>query len=113
MSIDKLIINTLKPIGIPVNFQTYKGSENTYITFFEYLQQGEQFSDDTEEITGHYIQIDVWSKRNYNKIVRKTKRLLKTKGFIRKFETELYESDTKIYHKIIRFFFIEENEEDE
>lgn len=112
MSIHSLIINTLRPIGVPISLQVYEGTEETYMTFFEYLQQGEQFSDDNEQATGHYIQIDIWSKGNYNKIIKKTKELLKEKNFVRKYETELYESDTKIYHKVMRFFFIEDKKED-
>lgn len=111
MNINKLIIDTLKDTNVPVVFQVYNGSENTYITFSEYLQQGEQFGDDEETSTGHYIQVNVWSKGNYNKVVDQVKKSLKEKKFIRKYETELYESDTKIYHKIIRFFFIENKEE--
>lgn len=107
MSINNLIIDTLEPLNIPVNFQTYEGTEETYITFFTYLEQGESFADDEEKTTGHYIQVDVWSKGNYNKLVKQVKELLKQVGFKRKYEIELYESDTKIYHKCIRFFYTE------
>lgn len=119
MSINKLIIDTLESTGVPVDFQTYEGDENKYITFSEYLQQGEGFADDDEIVTGHYIQINVWSKyildtnTSYRKIVDQVKKLLKEKGFIRKYETELYEPDTKIFHKVLRFFYYVENEEDE
>lgn len=112
MSINKLIIDTLQPLGAPVEFETYEGEADPYITFFEYLQQGESFCDDEESATGHYIQIDVWSKGNYINIVEQIKKLLKQVGFKRKYETELYESDTKIYHKVIRFFYFVENEEE-
>lgn len=113
MSINKLIIDTLESTNVPISFQTYEGEETTYITFLEYLQQGESFADDNEEVTGHYIQVDVWSKGNYRKIVDQVKKLLKQAGFIRKYETELYEPDTKIFHKVLRFFYYVENEEDE
>lgn len=109
MNINKLIIDTLKSTNVPVSFQVYNGSETTYITFHEYLEQGEVFADNEEITVGHYIQVDVWSKSNYKKLVDQVKKLLKEKNFIRKTETELYESDTKIYHKALRFFFCEEN----
>jgi hypothetical protein len=38
MSINSMILTTLKAVGVPVSFQTYKGSAPTYITFFEYNQ---------------------------------------------------------------------------
>ncbi|MCD3351263.1 hypothetical protein G8V03_09720 [Clostridium botulinum D/C] len=112
MNINKLIIDTLKPTNVPVKFETYVGNENTYITFSEYLQQGEAFSDDGETATGHYIQINVFSKKNYSKVVDQVKTLLKKVGFIRKNEHGLYEPDTQIFHRVLRFFFIENNEEE-
>ncbi|KOA76597.1 hypothetical protein ADU78_05795 [Clostridium botulinum] len=111
MNINNLIINTLKPIGVPAVFEFYAGSETTYITFSEYLQQGEVFCDDEEQATGHYIQVNVFSKKNYSKVVDQVKVLLKEKGFIRKTEHGLYEPDTQIYHRVIRFFYVENEEE--
>lgn len=108
---NKLIIDTLKPLNIPVGFQTYTGTATTYITFFEYLEKGEQFADDEEAETGHYIQVDVWSKGNYKAVVKQAKELLKQVGFMRKTENGFYESDTKIYHKAIRFFYIKNTKE--
>ena len=103
-----LIINTLKPIGVPVTFQNYAGKETTYITFFTYLEQGEEFADDEEIVTGHYIQVDVWSKGNYMEVVNEVKERMKQAGFRRRSEYELYEKDTKIFHKVLRFVYEEE-----
>lgn len=111
MNINKLIIDTLKDTNVPVRFETYVGDETTYITFSEYLQQGEVFADDEETSTGHYIQVNVWSKGNYSKLVDKVKKLLKEAGFIRKTEHGLYETDTQIFHRVIRFFYVENEEE--
>ncbi|AEB77635.1 hypothetical protein ADU80_04940 [Clostridium botulinum] len=111
MEINKLIINTLKSTNVPVAFEFYKGDESTYITFSEYLQQGEVFADDMENVTGHYIQVNVFSKKNYSKVVDQVKKLLKEKGFKRKYENGLYEPDTQIYHRVIRFFYSENEEE--
>ena len=111
MSIKSLIIDILNPLGVPVDFEIYDGEETTYITFSEYLEQGEVFSDNEEIVTGHYIQIDVWSKGNLSKLVDQVKALLKKAGFIRKTEHGLYEPDTQIYHRVIRFFYVENKEE--
>ena len=105
---NSLIINTLKPIGVPVTFQNYVGKETTYITFFTYLEQGEEFADDEEIVTGHYIQVDVWSKGNYLEVVNEVKERMKQAGFRRRSEYELYEKDTKIFHKVLRFVYEEE-----
>ena len=108
MSINSTIITALQTLGVPVSFQSYKGTSTTYVTFFEYLQQGESFSEDQEEITGHYLQVDVWSKGNYESIVDQAKVLLKVAGFKRTNEIDLYETDTQTYHKGMRFFYAEE-----
>jgi hypothetical protein len=106
MSLNKLIIDTLKPIGVPVNFQTYSGTATTYITFFEYSQQSALNADDEEQKTVHRIQVDVWSKGDYTSIVQQVKDLMNAAGFRRTTETELYEPDTKIYHKMLRFSYV-------
>lgn len=112
MSLNKLIIDTLEPLGIPVGFQKLdfdqeKLHPTTYITFFEYNQRSALDADDTETQTRYSIQIDVWSKGDYTSLVQQIKDSLSGQGFRRTFENELYESDTKIYHKVIRFNFVQ------
>lgn len=109
--INKIIINTLKPLRIPVSFQKYTGKEKEYITFHEYSANGEEYEDDVEVMVGHYIQVDIWSKGDYTKLVSEVKVLLLKCGFKRLNEEDLYESDTEIYHKGIRFYFLEEKGE--
>jgi len=109
MSINGIIINALKTLGIPVSFQAYKGTATTYATFFIYLAQGEAWSEDTEDITGHYIQLDIWSKGDYTAVVSLAKTLMLAAGFKRTNETDLYEPDTQTYHKGMRFFYAENN----
>ncbi|EPY2286640.1 hypothetical protein ACXAT6_003919 [Clostridium sporogenes] len=113
MSVNKLIIGTLKPLNVPAKFQTYEGKEETYITFFCYNEQGECFADDIEIATGFYMQVDIWGKGNIEQLKIDTVKLLKKAGFIKRpGAQDLYESDTKIYHKCIRFFYYVENEEE-
>lgn len=107
MNVNSLVISTLAPTGVPVNFQTYSGKATTYITFFEYNQQGTLFADDTEQRTQHSVQVDVWSKGNYKNVVEQVRALMVGAGFIRNSEGELYENDTKTFHKYFRFYFAE------
>jgi hypothetical protein len=111
MSLNKLIIDTLKPLGVPVNFQTYSGTATTYITFFEYNQFSALNADDEEQQTAHFFQVDIWSKGDYTSLVDQVKELMTAAGFRRTTETDLYESDTKIFHKVLRFSYVEEREE--
>lgn len=109
MNINKLILDTLKPLNIATAFVKYTGNATTYITFVEYLQQGEEYSEDDEETTGHYIQLNVFSKSNYYNIVEQVKDLLGNVGFKRINEYDLFESDTGYYNHIIRFFYAQNN----
>ena len=99
---NKLIIDTLKNLGVPVVFQKYSGIETTYITFFNYLENAEGYADNEETSIGYYIQVDVWSKSDYSTLVVSVLEALKLAGFRRTYVTEFYENDTKIYHKLIR-----------
>lgn len=110
--INKLIIDTLKTLKIPVVFQRYTGKSDIYITFHEYLASGEEYEDDEETLTAHYIQVDVWSKKDYTDIVKSIKQLLLKAGLKRLNEMDLYEEDTKIYHKGLKFYYLEEMESD-
>lgn len=105
MSLNQLIISTLAPTGIPVTFQSYTGNATTYITFFEYNQQGALFADDTEQRTRYSVQVDVWSKGNYAELVEQVRTLMLDAGFFRNSEGELYENDTRTYHKYFRFYY--------
>jgi hypothetical protein len=96
------------PLGVPINFQQYTGKASTYITFFNYLEQGEQFSDDVETGIGYYIQIDIWSKDDYTDIVNSVCTAMQNSGFMRISGADLYESDTGYYHKALRYFYLKE-----
>ncbi len=108
--INKLVIDTLKPLGVPVGFQKYSGQESTYITFHEYLQAGEEFEEDEEAFTGHYLQVDIWSKTDYTTLGGNVKTLLISAGFKRLDEADFYEPDTGLYHKGLKFYFLESKE---
>ena len=108
--INNLILETLKPLNVPVSFQKYSGKAKEYITFHEYFGAGESYEDDFEILTGHYIQVDVWSKSDYTKLVNDVRQMLILNGFKRLNEIDLYEEDTDIYHKGLKFLYLEERE---
>lgn len=107
MSINSKVITALSGLGIPVSFQTYSGTADTYITFFCYLETGELYSDDIQQGTAYYLQVDVWSKGNYVNIVEQVKLAMVNAGFSFLSAYDLYETDTKIYHKVLRFHYME------
>lgn len=101
---NKQILEALKDIGVPIRFQTYNGKEDTYITFFTYLDRPEIHCDDRENTSGRYIQIDVWSKRDYTDLVDMVHQKMIDAGFTKLNFYDLYEDELKIYHKVMRFF---------
>lgn len=106
MNLNNLIMNTLAPTNVPVRLLTYPGPDTTYITFFEYNQQGTLFADDIEQETQFSIQVDVWSKGNYKNLVVQVRTLMINAGFTRNGENEFYETDTQIFHKVMRFYYV-------
>lgn len=103
-----LIKNALSSLNVPVSFQKYTGNASTYITFHEYFITGEEYSEDEETFTGHYVQVDLFSLTDYEELVNQILSIMNEAGFRRLDEIDLYENDTGLYHKGIRFFYLEE-----
>ena len=99
-----IVMDTLKGLNIPIQFQVYTGKEKTYITFFEYNMQNEEYSEDEIEVEGYYFQIDIWSVEDYTELVTNTKELLEANDFKFIDQEDLYEKDTKIFHKGLRYW---------
>ena len=108
INISEFIESTLSTVNVPICFQTYDEDETTYITYLQYLGQGERYADDVEEIKGHYIQINVFSLSNYNDLVSQVKELMLVADFKLTTEIDLYEEKTKYFHKGIRYFYNED-----
>lgn len=108
ININEFIINTLSPINVPKSLLIYEGTETTYIVFSEYLQQADSFSEDEEDITSHYIALNLYTKGNNTELVTQIKTLMKNADFKRQSEHDLYEKDTKYFNHVFRFFYSEE-----
>ncbi|MED1603053.1 hypothetical protein [Alkalihalophilus marmarensis] len=111
MSLNSLILSTLSGLNVPISPLNYSGSEQTYIIFREYDQRALLEADDVEVTTVYYIQVDIYSPGNYLPLVKQVKKKMKQAKFKKNFETEIYEQDTKLFHKVLRFYFISETEE--
>ena len=85
------IKNVLEPLGIPVSFQKYSGTSDTYITFFCYDERGEAWADNIETQTGFYVQVDVWSKTDYTDLVNSVVIAMTNAGFRRGYAADFYE----------------------
>lgn len=104
------IKSALSSLSVPVSFMRYGGKETLYVTFFCYNRQGERYAENVEIATGYYVQIDIWSLVEDNEtLANQIETALKAVGFIGRTDADLYETDTKIYHKAIRMNCIVEN----
>lgn len=109
---NSLIIQTLSPTGVPVDFQRYNGSETAYITFLEINNQGTLFADDNEKRVRHHIQVKVSSRGNLTNLVKQVEELMKKAGFSKNNYYDQYDNETETYHKVMRFYFVSKNEEE-
>lgn len=103
MNLGKLIIETLRPLNVPVEHGRYNQTGDVYIVFIEYNQTSRLVADDREIITRHFFQVDVFSKTDYTDLVNDVRRLMVEAGFKRMFESETYDDGMKMYRKIFRF----------
>lgn len=112
MNLNKLIIDTLNPLGVPVAFANYNQTADTYIVFIEYNQVPQLNADDNELITKYLFQVDIFSRTNYLQLVKDVKEQMKKAGFIRLLEFETYEDEMQMYRKTFRFRYDNKIEEE-
>jgi hypothetical protein len=109
MNINKLILDTLNPLGYPVRYRVYSGSNPTYITFFEMNNFSDDYSEDAEGTEVHSLQIDLWSTQDVTQIKKDIQQALKAVFYGVTYQ-DLYENETKINHIAFRCYFYETKE---
>lgn len=80
------------------------------ITYFEVVNQDDEFADDEVLSSLVVVQIDVWSKGSTSAISKEVDRIMKADGWSRTAGPDYYEEDTKVFHKALRYqnFALEE-----
>lgn len=73
------------------------------ITFFELSNIDSLYLDDTAFASEIGLQIDIWSKASTSAIAAQVDISMKSLGFKRMSSQDFYESDTKIFHKALRY----------
>lgn len=110
--IERILANfTVDKVPIPVSYMFYEGHDEPYIV---YMQENadKSFSAD-DELQGYvdYYDFDVYSKGNYQNIVKSLKATLVANGFIwqpSRSSADMYEADTGYYHKTLNFAYLKE-----
>lgn len=99
----KFLKEILSQFGAPAANISYNGKEQTYITYQIYDETGQDFADDAEISGSYFVQVNVYSKTNYEELVNNVYDAMIENGFTRMFGTEFYEKETGYYHKVYRF----------
>lgn len=110
MTNNELIKNTLSGMttsageSIPVVFMVYKGDKKTYITFSELDKYPRLMADDECEYSAPRYDIDIYSQGNFIDILHEVKERLINAGWTWVEDgPDLYEADTKFFHKTTTF----------
>lgn len=110
MNVNKLLIDTLNFLNVPVKQGRYSGSSYPYITFFEVYASDTDFSDNKNETLEHRLQIDLFSKEDTTEYKKKIRKALKS-NFYNVTSEDLFDGD--INHVIFECYFYEDEEEEE
>lgn len=120
MNVNKLIIDTLKPL-IPndtptepnIKQNTYEGTSKTYVTFNYAGDRGVDFADDVPQGEQASLQIHFFCPKdfNYKNLIKQIRSALFKADFSYPKIQELYEKETQINHIIFECEFISESEE--
>ena len=85
--------------SVPTAHIKYKGKETTYVVW-TIIGNAPALSGDDEPIYGiTTVDVDIYSKGNYLKVLAEVKRLMKINEWIwTEDSTEMFEDDTGLYH---------------
>ncbi|MGL5459010.1 MAG: hypothetical protein ACRDBY_05295 [Cetobacterium sp.] len=74
-----------------------------YIEYQVLTEHGADFSEGKENYTYYLVQIDIFSKGDYTNLEDNIKKYMSEAGYSRDNAADLYEKETKLYHKAMRF----------
>lgn len=94
----------LSNLDVPVSHLKYKGNDTTYVVW-TVIDETPCFScDDEIEYSLVTVDIDIYSKSNYLNIMSSIKNIMKENNWIWQEDSiEMYEEDTKLYHRTCTF----------
>lgn len=110
MNIKTKLMQTLKPLGIPLYFMTnFEAKEDTYMVFFIEKVSQHTACENEEESTKYELLLHIYSKSDYDDLSENVIKLLKEQGFRRRYEAEDYDNTTNFYIKAIKIDYINYN----
>ena len=110
-NIKKLLKDTLSNTEIlnlladnKVYFLHANNPSTPYVEYEIFDENGEEWAENKEIATNYYVQVDIFSKVDYTNIENKIKEKMINAGFDRSMCADLFENDTQLFHKAMRFF---------
>lgn len=103
---NELIEQLFQNFSVPVSFMFYDGDAPTYVTYSHVDSDSVLAADNA--IVNHvdYYDFDIYSNGNYFPIIEAVKEILTGAGFMwqpSRSSADMYEKDTKYYHKTLCF----------
>ncbi|BDR75759.1 hypothetical protein [Clostridium tetani] len=74
-----------------------------YLEYEIINEYGTEYSEGNEDYTTYVIQIDIFSTEDYTELENTVKKIMVQSGFNRDMSADLYEKETGLYHKAMRF----------
>ena len=105
-SFNSEIETLLSGLKVPVAYMFYEGSDDTYITYQQESQESSYAGDD--KVLGFviYYEVDIYSKSDYLTLMGDVIKAFTDGGWEyqpSRVSPDLYERDTKYYHKTLCF----------
>lgn len=107
--INAYVLNTLKPLDIPVYFVARKETSLPVVIFNVTSERSMEYWDDEERLIKYNVTINIFSRGNYIKYKKQIKELMNKAGFKRTNIPEcIYQEDSDIYNQPMFFEIIQE-----
>lgn len=80
-------------------------NKTMYVEYEIFDENGEAWSEGIEIATNYYVQVDIFSTGDYTIVENKIKEKMINAGFERSMCADLWEQDTQLYHKAMRWVY--------
>lgn len=88
-----------------VYFLHAKNANTPYVEYQITNEVGHEWAENKEIATDYTVQVDIFSKGDYTDLEEKVKEKMLDAGFTRGMAADLYEEETELYHKAMRFLY--------
>lgn len=78
-------------------------NKELYLEYEIINEYGVEYSEGNEDYTTYIVQVDIFSTGDYTTLENIVKKIMIQNGFNRDMAADLYEKETGLYHKAMRF----------